>query len=598
MSKIHQLSDHIVNQIAAGEVVERPANALKEILENSLDASASRIKISLVHGGTKSIQVEDNGTGILPVDMAAALQRHSTSKLSSIEEIATLTTLGFRGEGLASIAAVSRFTLLSRCQNEKYGRQIEARDGKIGESTIHARPPGTTVKIEDLFFNLPARRKFLKSEATEYSHCLHVVLALALAYPTIAFYMQHNQKVIFDRPQEDFKARAAALLGNNFVEAGMEVEAQHEAMSLFGLITQPTYSASGNKEQLIFVNNRLVRDKIISHAVKVAYQDVLHHSLSPAFILFLRLPTEEIDVNVHPAKAEIKFRRGQGVHQFVYHELKKVLSNTRADIRESLSNSAAIFSKIFTSDAPEKEKSDPNTRVPFSSSRNTRAAYVSHTPKPTPATVEDYLHYLKESQNEFESLKSPPLGFALAQLLGVYILAETDEGLILVDIHAAHERINYELLKHQVDKGNVEAQRLLLPPRFSADPVLLELVQKEESSLKVLGFDLTIENDDIVIHTLPQPLIKSDAVALVKTLLQEMLDFGHAEEGKEQINKLLATLACHGSIRAGRELTLPEMNALLRDMERTEKSNQCNHGRPTWVKLRLEELDKLFLRGQ
>ncbi|PZO90028.1 MAG: DNA mismatch repair protein MutL, partial [Haemophilus parainfluenzae] len=280
------------------------------------------------------------------------------------------------------------------------------------------------------------------------------------------------------------------------------------------------------------------------------------------------------------------------------HELKKVLSNTRADIRESLSNSAAIFSKIFTSDAPEKEKSDPNTRVPFSSSRNTRAAYVSHTPKPTPATVEDYLHYLKESQNEFESLKSPPLGFALAQLLGVYILAETDEGLILVDIHAAHERINYELLKHQVDKGNVEAQRLLLPPRFSADPVLLELVQKEESSLKVLGFDLTIENDDIVIHTLPQPLIKSDAVALVKTLLQEMLDFGHAEEGKEQINKLLATLACHGSIRAGRELTLPEMNALLRDMERTEKSNQCNHGRPTWVKLRLEELDKLFLRGQ
>lgn len=593
MPRIHQLSDHIVNQIAAGEVVERPANALKEILENSLDAAASIIKISLIHGGAKLIQVEDNGTGILPEDMSSALKRHSTSKLSSIEEIATLTTLGFRGEGLASIAAVSRFTLLSRCENEKYGRQIEAIDGKIGENTTKARTPGTTVKIEDLFFNLPARKKFLKSEATEYSHCLNVVLALALAHPNIAFYLQHNQKVIFDRPQEDFKARTTALLGNSFIEAAMEIEARHEAMSLFGLITQPTYSANSNKEQLIFVNSRLVRDKTISHAVKVAYQDVLHHSLSPAFILFLRLPSKEIDINVHPAKAEIKFRQGQAVHQFVYHELKKVLSNTRAGIRESLSNSATIFADIFTPNL--KEKIDQSA---FSCSGNTRATYTIHKTNLPSAVVENYLHYIKESQNEFESLKTPPLGFALAQLLGVYILAQSDEGLILVDIHAAHERINYELLKYQVEKGGVEAQRLLLPSRFPADPVFLELVKNKENTLKSLGFDLTIENDEIVIHSLPQPLIKSDAVTLVKTLLQEMLDFGYTDEGKKQINKLLATLACHGSVRAGRELTLPEMNALLRDMERTEKSNQCNHGRPTWVKLRLEELDKLFLRGQ
>ncbi|QRN40834.1 MAG: DNA mismatch repair endonuclease MutL [Neisseriaceae bacterium] len=617
MAKIHQLPDHIVNQISAGEVIQRPANALKEIIENSIDAGATSIQVELINGGTKLIKVFDNGIGIEQEDLTLALQRHATSKIQSIQDIQKIISMGFRGEGLASIASISRLTLTSKTNVSDYAYQISSFDGKLSEVSITSHPNGTTIEVLDIYFNVPARKKFLKSENTEYSHALNVFEKLALVHPEIAFSLKHNHKIIHDLPIQSLLERIGSLLGHEFINASLPINEQHPTLKLSGYIAKPTFNQGNSNKQHIFVNQRIVKDKVVLHAIKQAYKDVLHQALTPAFILFININPEDIDVNIHPTKTEIKFRESQAVHQFVYHKINQILLTTTAGIQESISNVSNTLEQIFRT-----EKSNSSTSNDYLSNsnnnisnRNFNASVSSYytknystpstmIPKSKPSQVQDYLNYLESVQSDNVSKNlcdtaPPPLGFAIAQLLDIYILAETTDGLILVDMHAAHERVNYELLKQQVKKNGIQSQQLLLPQSYDGSVEEIELIKNNLHTINHLGFYLEVIDEQLIkIIAVPQPLIKSNAIELVQSVLEEIKEFGQSYISDNLINQLLSSMACHGSIRSGRRLTITEMNALLRDMENTIKSNQCNHGRPTWIKLKLDDLNKLFLRGQ
>ena len=663
MSRIAALPDHLVNQIAAGEVVERPANALKEIVENSIDAGATAIEVELAGGGIRLIRVSDNGGGIHPDDIELALHRHATSKIKTLNDLEHVASMGFRGEGLASIASVSRLTLTSRQDGSTHATQVKAEDGKLSSPTAAAHPVGTTIEAAELFFNTPARRKFLKSENTEYAHCATMLERLALAHPHIAFSLKRDGKQVFKLPAQSLHERIAAIVGEDFQAASLEIDSGNGALRLYGAIAKPTFAKGKTDKQYCFVNHRFVRDKVMLHAVKQAYRDVLHNALTPAFVLFLDLPPEAVDVNVHPTKTEIRFRDSQQVHQLVFHTLNKALADTRADLTESVGNAGEVLHEItgirpaVTSSENEHSGFRPNpptsenifAAAPSAHASEPRNAFSSGKTAPMPyqaarapqqrslslresrAALNTYAELFKNtaadeadlelaqfeqarfgntsptsSENPAHTFSDdpkpelPPLGFAIAQLLGIYILAQAEDSLLLIDMHAAAERVNYEKMKRQrQENGNLQSQRLLIPVTFAASHEECATLADHADTLAGFGLELSdMGGNTLAVRAVPAMLGKADVVSLAKDVLSELAQVGSSQTIEEHENHILATMSCHGSVRAGRQLTLPEMNALLRDMENTPRSNQCNHGRPTWVKLTLKELDALFLRGQ
>ena len=597
MPKINTLSPQLANQIAAGEVVERPASVLKELVENSLDAGATRIEIEVEQGGSKRLMVRDNGCGINHEDMSLALSRHATSKISNIDDLEAVGTLGFRGEALASIASVSRLTLTSNNGEPQGWRAVsEGRDMAVDVQPA-AHPQGTSVEVRDLFFNTPARRKFLRTETTEYNRIDDHAKKLALSHMQVAFSLRHNQRVNLnllpaDTVQEKEK-RVADICGRPFMEQALYIDNQSSGIRLWGWIGLPTFSRSQTDLQHFFVNGRSIKDKVVSHAVRQAYQDVLYHGRHPAYVLFLEIEPKDVDVNVHPTKHEVRFRDGRMIHGFVGGTLKKALAEDRP--QDHLQNNISS-----TTDNSFAEES-----IPQQSSMGLAPGSYSFAPQSVAfsggavsAPMQAYQSLYGTDQTE-QSDTIPPLGFAIAQLKGIYILAENQQGMIVVDMHAAHERITYEKMKTDFDNEGLISQPLLVPESLSVSQREADAVEQNSEVFSRLGF--TVERaavENIVVREIPALLRGSQVEALLRDVISDILEHGTSARIREQINEILSTMACHGSVRANRKLTLPEMNALLRDMEATERSGQCNHGRPTYFQLTLDELDKLFLRGR
>jgi DNA mismatch repair protein MutL len=594
---IRVLPDVLISQIAAGEVVERPAAALKEILENSLDAGATDIEIELEQGGIKRIRVSDNGTGIQRDELLLALTRHATSKIASLADLEQVASLGFRGEALASIAAVSRLQLTSRSADADHAWRMQAAGGHLEAPAPAARATGTTLDIRDLFFNTPARRKFLKTEATEYAHCAETVRRMALANPGTAFTLIHNGRVQLRLNAAPAATRVRQVLGEAFEHNAIAVDAAAGALRVSGWVIRPGAATASRDSQHVFVNGRYVRDKLIVHALKEAYRDVLHHQLNPAYCLFISLPPEGVDVNVHPAKIEIRFRDSRGLHQFLLHAVERLLAAPAAsEIAAAAGSSSATATAFGQTHVPSRQSSMPLQvteamafYAPLAAQgpgigRQGAGIGVAPAAQPFPASGQG---------------DSPPLGYALAQLHGVYVLAENAQGLVLVDMHAAHERVVYEKLKTALDARAVPAQTLLIPVALTADARDLAEISPHLDLLRDIGFDLSITSPtSVAVRSVPWLLKDADPVELTRAVLHEVAEFGVARLLAERRNELLATLACHGAVRANRRLTLPEMNALLREMEATERAGQCNHGRPTWFQIGLKELDAMFMRGR
>jgi DNA mismatch repair protein MutL len=598
MPSIQLLPDLLINQIAAGEVIERPASALKELLENSLDAGASEIAVQLEGGGIKCLTVRDNGCGIAKEQLPLALMRHATSKIASLDDLQRVASMGFRGEALASMAAVAQVTLTSRTTAAAHAWQIEAIDGALSEAAPSALAPGTSFEMRELYFNTPARRKFLKSENTEFAWCEETFKRIALSRPDVAFSLQNNGKSKWQLASQDLPQRINAILGSEFGQYAVTVERQIGPLHLYGIAALPAYSRSTRDEQYFFVNGRFVRDKVLMHAVRQAYQDILHHQRHPAFVLFLDMPPEQVDVNVHPAKSEVRFRESQGIHQFVFHGLQDALSATMADKeaapaaspRQKAPTFAPTQQQPMRFGAAEQQATyrvwESQTSVKGEGIREkgetAPAVDVPLPPSPFPLPAQEH-----------------PLGYALGQLSGIYILAQNQQGLIVVDMHAAHERIVYERLKSAFDAQQMPSQPLLIPVTFGADPLAIATVEEEQEALHRLGFDIApISTHTLAVRAMPAMLKQSHAEAAAREVLHELHEFGASRALTERRNELLATLACHSAVRANQQLSLPEMNAILREMEQTERADQCNHGRPTWFQVTLAELDAMFMRGQ
>ena len=588
MSPIRVLPDTLISQIAAGEVVDRPASALKELLENSLDAGADDIHVELVEGGMRLIRVADNGSGISRGELPLALTRHATSKIASLDDLEQVASLGFRGEALASITSIARVTIASRRGSETHGWRIEAQGALLGEPVPCSQSAGTTIEVADLYFNTPARRKFLKSEATEYGHCEEVFRRIALARSDVALMLTHNSRVRWHLTRQSPEERARQLLGEEFYQATLALEEAAPGVLLRGLVAQPAYSRSTRDAQYVYVNGRYVRDRLLTHALKQAYQDVLHHDRQPAYVLDLVLDPRAVDVNVHPTKIEVRFRDSRAIHQFVVHSVTQQLAARRGvapsspGLEGERSPMAATADRAFGYQRPQQA----NLGLGVAQSANlydvlSRAA--STAPDDRPALAHEV----------------PPLGFALAQLAGIYILAQNHAGLVVVDMHAAHERIVYERLKRTLDDEAVPVQQLLVPVTFNADTLDVSTVQEHADTLRRVGFEMgVIGPSAIAVRAVPALLRDADAKHLAQDVLSEMREYGAERVLAERRNELLSTMACHAAVRANRALTLAEMNALLRDMEATERADQCNHGRPTWFQLGLTELDAMFMRGR
>jgi len=570
VTAIRVLPQLLVSQIAAGEVVERPASVLKELLENSVDAGAQAITVLLDAGGIKRVQVEDDGEGIAREELALALARHATSKIASLEDLEGVATMGFRGEALASIASVSRLSITSRTRQAAHAAEISAEGAQIGEVQPAARAQGTTVCVSDLYFNTPARRKFLRTESTEFGHCDEVFRRVALARAGVAFMLKHNGRASQVLRAQQPAERAAAVLGEEFFNQSIQVEAEGGALRLFGRAGTPQTAGERANGQYFFVNGRYVRDRLLSHAVREAYSQLLHGERQPAYVLFLEIDPRGVDVNVHPAKTEVRFRDARAVHQFVFHAVQRALSPGAA--------TAPVSYATVSHERPIQSSFGMAQPV---------AAYESFmrsatAPAPLPA-----------------SEKAPPLGYALGQLHGVYILGQNEAGLVLVDMHAAHERIVMEKLKANLDAGAVQRQSLLVPAVFSAEALDVATAEENREALERLGLELTVSGpNELAVRAAPAPLAGGDIVGLARGVLKEIREYGASQVLSSRQNELLATMACHAAVRAHRALSVAEMNALLREMEETERSGSCNHGRPTWYQLTLADLDKLFLRGR
>jgi DNA mismatch repair protein MutL len=601
-SPIQLLPDLLISQIAAGEVVERPSSVLKELLENALDAGGTAIQIQLEEGGVKLIRVSDDGGGIARDELALALTRHATSKIASLSDLERVSTLGFRGEALASIAAVARLSLTSRQAGAAHAWRLWAETGTTPEPA--ALSGGTVVEMRDLYYNTPARRKFLKSEATEFAHCAEAVKRIALANPEVAFTLSHNGRVSLHLARGGDARRAGAILGEDFLAESRAIDTGAGPLRLFGHCATPAHSRPRSDAQYCYVNGRFVRDKLLAHALREAYQDMLHDSRYPAYCLFLEIDPAMVDVNVHPAKTEVRFRDSRAVHQFVFHAVQKALSSPLAATPSSLPDGSAVAGVPTAgpafSDAgpplsgrfwaPRQQAlrvTEPSAAAYYAFSR---AAFTSSDP-PAPAEA--------QASGIAFSDSTPPLGYALAQLHGIYILAQNAQGMVLVDMHAAHERILYEKLKNALDKQRIATQALLIPSVFAADALDVAAVEECADTLNELGFVLApLGPAQLAVRGVPALLQAADPAALVRSLLAELREHGVSQLLTARRNELLSTMACHGAVRARRALSIPEMNALLRQMEETERADQCNHGRPTWIRLSLQELDALFMRGR
>ena len=600
MPAIRLLPDLLINQIAAGEMIERPAAALKELLENSLDAGATDIAVQLEGGGIKLVRVRDNGKGIAKDELPLALMRHATSKIASLDDLQQVASMGFRGEALASMAAVAQLTLTSRTASDTHGWKVEAIDGRLSEPAPASHAQGTSVEILELYFNTPARRKFLKSESTEFAYCEEAFKRIALSRPDVAFSLQHNGRTVWQlaalQGEQAVLKRVAALLGEEFGQAAVPVSRSAANLSLQGLAALPAYSRASRDAQYFFVNGRFVRDKVASHALRQAYQDILHHQRHPAFVLFLELPPEQVDVNVHPAKSEVRFRESQGIHQFIFHTLQQALAVPASgqDNRAPVSQQPASF-------IPTQQNIGLGI-AQSSDAYQVWKAFAGEGKWPDRSAVQDIeknTFFPQPLASSPDNHIIPPLGFALAQLSGIYILAQNAHGLIVVDMHAAHERIVYEKLKASLDAEQIATQPLLIPVSFHADTLDIATAEAEQAALNMLGFDIApLSPTALAVRAMPVLLKQSEAEAAARDVLDELREFGASRVLTERRNELLSTLACHGAVRANRILSITEMNALLREMEQTERSGQCNHGRPTWFQLALNDLDKMFMRGQ
>ncbi len=607
MPTIARLPDILISQIAAGEVVERPASVLKELLENSLDAGSKAIQVHLEEGGVKLIRVTDDGCGIAKDELALALTRHATSKISSLDDLERVGTLGFRGEALASVASVARLSITSRERRAAHAWKLRGEPGAEPEPA--ALMAGTVVEMRDLYFNTPARRKFLKSESTEFAHCADAVRRLALTRPDVAISLTHNGRNLFQLAPADAPRRIADILGDDFLGAARTVDAGAGPLSLIGFAIDPTRATDAKDGQYVFVNGRFVRDKIISHALREAYRDVLHGSRQPAVCLFVNIDPALVDVNVHPAKTEVRFRDSRAMHQFVFHAIQRTLA---APVQAEAA--PALVERSTASGEYPVSAVNPENRPNFDYAPPLRHQGSLGVAEPAAAT---YLAFARAAQHTGQSpaprsevapqfqpeipvdRDGPPLGYALAQLHGVYVLAQNARGLILIDMHAAHERILYEKLKTAFDNRQIATQALLIPAVFSADPLDIAAVEEHSEALADLGFQIApLGPNQLGVRAVPALLQSGDPAALAKSLIAELREHGITQLATARRNELLATMACHGAVRARRLLTVPEMNALLRQMEETERAGQCNHGRPTWTELTMDQLDKLFLRGQ
>ncbi|BAL25785.1 DNA mismatch repair endonuclease MutL [Azoarcus sp. KH32C] len=638
MPSIHLLSDLLINQIAAGEVVERPASVLKEVLENAVDAGSRAIDVQLEQGGVRRIRVADDGCGIAKDELALALERHATSKIANLDDLERVGTMGFRGEALAAIAAVARTTLTSRADGSTHAWRIDGTERSVAPAALNA---GTVVDVADLYYNTPARRKFLKSEATEYAHCDEMFRRVALARPDIGLQLAHNGRVVHRLPPGDHGRRVAALMGDDFLTQARAIDADAGQLRLSGFASLPAYSRASRDAQYFFVNGRFVRDKLLTHAVRQAYADILHGARHPAYVLFLELDPAGVDVNVHPAKIEVRFREARAIHQFVFHALSRTLAEsgaalagraaatmdpqTAAPVVAEASGGDAVREQAVTGTAPRPQsfggyrdappvqgrlamesasrsyfdfvggarESAGSAAAPVADAGFRPTAFAPTASRPPSTAVAAVANPLPQPDDD-----SAPLGYALGQLHGIYILAQNAKGLVLVDMHAAHERILYEKLKTVLD-GRPSVQRLLIPALFSVSAKDMAAAEECSEVLAGMGFEVAPAGpQELAVRSVPALLANAPVGELMRKLLEELREFPASEVVTARRNELLATMACHGAVRAHRSLTIPEMNALLRDMEATERADQCNHGRPTWTQLTLAELDRFFMRGQ
>jgi DNA mismatch repair protein MutL len=645
MQKIHLLSPRLANQIAAGEVVERPASVVKELLENAIDSGATRIDIDVESGGVKLIRVRDNGSGIAEEDLPLSLSRHATSKIEQLDDLEAVATLGFRGEALASISSVSRLAITSNIsddisqsqaqsyQEQKHGWKAEAEGRDMAVNILPApHPRGTTVEVRDLFFNTPARRKFLRTENTEYKRIDEILRKLALSHFDIDFTLRNNGKVVHNfraaSTQLEQERRVASICGKAFMESALYVDVEAAGLRLWGWVGLPTFSRSQADLQHFFVNGRSIRDKLVTHAVRQAYQDVMYHGRHPAFVLYLELNAADVDVNVHPTKHEVRFRDSRSVHNFLYRSLHRAVADIRPGAELSGQDSSEqgpseVTENLNTPDATGRmEGSELDSSNQISSHQTSSHQIYPHQTRmglhANPSVAEGMavyqslhessqtpIHQTPPNQEGVVTSTScsdeeiPPLGFAIAQLKGIYILSENALGLVLVDMHAAHERITYEQMKQAFDADGIHSQPLLVPVTIAVSQSEADIGEEHQALFETLGFFLQRAGpESLMVRQVPAMLRDSDVEPLVRDVLSDLVTHGSSDRIRQHLNEIMATMACHCSVRANRKLSIPEMNALLRDMEATERSGQCNHGRPTWTQMSLDELDKLFLRGR
>lgn len=609
--RIQQLPDHLINQIAAGEVIERPASIIKELVENSLDAGATQIDIELANGGIDLIRVRDNGSGIVSTELSLALARHATSKISSIEDLQSVSSMGFRGEALPSIASVSELSVRSRTADAEHGGQLSYEPGGEHEVQPVAHPVGTTVEVRELFYNVPARRKFLRTQRTEFSQGQAIIQKLAMANFQCGFRLSHNDRSVFHWPvastQIEKEQRLGKICGDDFVRHARYIQSEALELSLHGWIAEPVFSRSQADMQYFYVNNRSVKDRVISHAVKQAYGDLVYHQRYPAFVLFMGMPAREVDINVHPGKHEVRFRESQKIHGFIRKTLGDVLSGLRP---QDVTEPALAMAGEAVEKRSESALMAPTFPDRIPQQRSMPLAGLSAGHASAPAAVREQLDAMsilgagsgmhQQATENAETAGEYPLGFALAHLHDIYILAQNQAGLVLVDAHAAHERITYEALKNRyTQQGKIRSQPLLVPVEVPVSQKEADIWEEQQELLNAIGLVLQRRGlTQLSVREVPAILIKSDAAALVRDVLSDFIEYGSSDRIVAQINSVLSSMACHGSVRANRHLTVVEMNALLRSIETTEHSGQCNHGRPTWTQISLKELDRLFLRGR